>query len=540
LRIEVGLERPWTPEHAHQVFPEGTDGGRGPAKAFIERRRLVFDRPYAEGRELHAVNRRGWLLRSRGRYLTVVELGQRRFDFVSPDDGQSWRLKRIERVDRPGIFTRLEYENDRLTALALPNGERVRYRWSGNRVKRIEGPFDRLVRLQRNPSGYITEVRIESSGTDGQSEKETRVHTYERAISSDLLGYSAPTGRTYEVERDERKTEQGQQKIVLIRRDDGSYYFEGRVEGDRRAYYATGYGGPDQPVGEAVRFTESEWHETWLGKRPKQKTRRGRALRFEHGGKGFLEAMESPSAGWRRRYNGLGRLAEWERGERSARYRYTPEGRLTRRDTLSGERYRYERDEKGRVRRIEGPEDRVWKYRYDDRGFPKASETPKAKHSFHFDDWGRLRRWTLERDGEKRVRSWSYDDRGRLRGRTRRRDGETVRERRYKYDGAGRLAAIKNGSGDTLNRWNYGEHGRPIRHEPAGKAAVTHRYDELHRLTMKRVPREKVTRYRYHPWGPVKRRVRLNLQTRERSVQHYGRFGRPKDDEETSSSEDSS
>ena len=538
LRISVGYNRPWNPSDAYVLFPNGYESRPNKAAAFMARKRVLFERPFERDETLESSNSRNWVLRQRGEYLTVEHLGRRRWDFSSPDGGETWRLSRIELAGAPGRFVKIKYGGGDMLAgasgkkkprrVVFPNGAEIRYRRMGDHVTAIEGPFGREVELTRNSAGYITRIEIRWKTERGGLGPVAESYKYERDMEGRILAFEDAWGRQFELAYHERLLDAGEEKVTALKRPDDSFYYQGHVSDDEGGRYQSGWGAPGDELADAKVLTRKETIPTSRGSRLKEMVRNGRRYVFEYGHRAFLERLTIPSTGRTQVFGREGRATRIVLASGGTRTRrYDEAGRIRERTGSEGKTQRFQYDDAGRIRRIEAADRPTTRYTYDKRGYPKATRIGAEKHAFEVDEWGRLTAWDGPGDG---VRRFAYDARGRLKREWREIDGRKRDVRRYVYDRKSRRTGTRDAGGDWVERWEYLPSGRPSRHE-GRDGDERYRYDKLLRLTARTHAGERVERYEYHPWGFLAKKTVTDLETGEVSRTVYGEFGDPEPDE---------
>lgn len=160
----------------------------------------------------------------------------------------------------------------------------------------------------------------------------------------------------------------------------------------------------------------------------------GGTTRYERDVRGLVRTLTDPLGGTvEHRYDPVGRLvARTDQLGRTTEWEYDAAGRVTRRVLPTGDRIRLWHDPSGRVRAL-GVDDEVVEISRDRLGRPVEVTEPGFRHTFRWDDAGRL---LAKRRGDVGL-AWRYDADGRPVAVTTPDGAEAA----YGYDAAGRLVA---------------------------------------------------------------------------------------------------
>ncbi len=236
LRITVGYRERWSPDDYYALLPRGYEAEPDKAVAFISTKKIKFERAFdPERREpLRSVNHANYTLYADGPYVVVAKGAERRWYFSSPDDGQTWRIDKLEQIKHPGLFTAFEY-NDQGDAVALVfhTGDRAEIKYDAGVPIEIRTPFGEMTTLKRNAAGFVEELVTYQLQGDGTPERRPAIrYLYQRDAESRIIGFTDRHGVKYAAEykfqnENELKT-QAEIHTTLLRRPVDNVYWTRR------------------------------------------------------------------------------------------------------------------------------------------------------------------------------------------------------------------------------------------------------------------------------------------------------------------------
>lgn len=518
LNLRVGFSQHWSPGSIYALFPAGYEHDPDRASVFLSSLKLKFRRTFAvESDEVvRAVNQPIYTMYRQENWIVVSKSDERRWYFESADGGLSWRLGQMEFIKHPGMFTRLQYEGDKVVAIIFPNGQQAAIEYEGDLPRKIQTPFGQTVTIAYGTGGYISQIDVVSLPDEEgpRMPKETKTYKFTCNADGQIREMITPDGEVYTCEYQtsssvEAGVNKREDQTTMRRKRDGLFITridEFRV--DREWVVRILRGGSKDDLSTAypeywgrLQNVAGKWQMTGYGRDAASVEE---SFSSDEKGKQIMQTG-ADGAVTTTHLNEMGKPLMINDSRETQLFEYNQFGQITRVVTPEGNETTWTYDEHARKLHEKTFYDTVFNFEYDERGFPIGCKINTQQYRYEFGDWGRML-WLEKATGENSK--WDYDNLGRIIRVTefsaKKEDVKSIRT--YHYSD-GRLMVIKHHQGDKIEseRFIYNRQGQLTQHRYVNGNMVIYKYDQRRGWLESRVDLASTSEaWTYHDNGQIK------------------------------------
>jgi len=401
LTVTNGLEKPWSPDWSYEFLPEGIAEVHDKLCVTLPNGLVMFSKKYdpdIEDFSDKSLKNTGYQVRKNGEFLTVENSVGRQWVFKNFSSvGDHWKLVHLGYRKFPHRKTVIEYQNNNIANIILPNKLVITFDYMDNFVSAVHYGSYQTIIIDRTREGYIKSLKFFKRESEKKISKEPfRQFFYEMSSQGKIFNFTNDCDVKFSVEN--RDADLGnnlmRHTVVIENTLDGSYRFRQQTtQQDSTLDFEEGFGEKDLPIDQAYRLRVLKYKKNNHAYRVVEQSKgddvsRQQMIRDKNGQ--VSRSTEANGSETAYTYDPEGRiLSKSFPNGKEERYWYGPAGELLKEsdEDLTITTYTY--DEFLRVTKISQSGNSI-EYQYNFHGDLVRSITPSGIHSFEYDELGNI------------------------------------------------------------------------------------------------------------------------------------------------------